>query len=91
MWNQNREATGDGRVVSFYAGCLDDRDGEHGGHFEIPDLEPGDRLRVFGGQLDPTDPSLFSIEFQVNGKPEILHGRLGEGFDVHLTSESKFN
>jgi hypothetical protein len=81
----NREATGEGRVVTFYAqafklaGLFSGQRRFPAGtvtSMELPDLEPGDELRLFGGQPDPADRTAFTVRFEVNDRPGLLQGKL---------------
>jgi hypothetical protein len=42
----------------------------------VPQTDYGNVLRFFGGQVDPGDPSRFSIPYQVDGREGVLRGRL---------------
>jgi hypothetical protein len=48
------------------------------------ELGPWPKLRLFGGQPDPADPSRFTIPYEVGGKPGIIHGRLKDDDTVEL-------
>jgi hypothetical protein len=50
------------------------------------DLELGerDRLKVFSGQVDPSDDSRFTIGFEVNGEGGVIDGQLLDGDLVTL-------
>lgn len=43
------------------------------------DCRPEDRLRLFAGQPDPSDPSHFTIGYDYNGAPGVI--------DVHLQDD----
>jgi hypothetical protein len=47
-------------------------------------LEQRNRLRVFAGQPDATDPSRFTIAYDVDGTPGILRGRLKDDDTIEL-------
>jgi len=42
----------------------------------VPQTDYGNVLRFFGGQVDPADPSRFTIPYQVDGRDGVLQGRL---------------
>lgn len=39
-------------------------------------LDDSSRLRIFFGQPDPADPALFTIAYQFNDVPGVIHGKL---------------
>jgi hypothetical protein len=47
-------------------------------------LEQRSRLRVFAGQGDPADPSRFTIAYDADGTPGVLHGRLKDDDTIEL-------
>jgi hypothetical protein len=44
------------------------------------------RHRFFSGQVDPTDPSKFSIHFTLWGQPDVIDGQLLDGGHVVLSA-----
>jgi hypothetical protein len=44
-------------------------------------------VRVYAGQLDPTDASRFNIDYTINGKTQTLHGWLNDEDRVTLSAE----
>lgn len=83
LQSENREELGQGRVLTFWMTILDTRKSQYINELprkwlEIPGLAPGDRVRVLAGQVEANDPSSFSIEFQINGKKQVLRGRLAD-------------
>lgn len=51
------------------------------GIFDVPRR---DRLRVFAGQPDPADAAHFTIAYDVDGQPGVIHGRLKDDDTVEL-------
>ena len=58
-----------------------------GGVLTFP-LGATDQLRVFAGQLDPADPSHFTIRYQLNGREGFVDGWLDPGRRVRLTDHA---
>jgi hypothetical protein len=92
LQSNNEEELGQGRVLSFWMTIFNTRKNENMNNIpckslEIPGLAPGDRVRVVAGQVDPNDPSAFSIEFQINDKKQVLRGRIAgnpDDLELHL-------
>jgi len=60
-------------LCTDYEFCL-----SYDGHFHtppIPAYTPGS-LRFYAGQLDPADPSRFTIRYAVDGKEGLMRGRM---------------
>lgn len=47
--------------------------------------EPRGLWRIFAGQSDPTDPTHFTIPYDIDGKPGVIDGRLTDGDRLMLT------
>ena len=47
-------------------------------------LNSGDRVRIFGGQPDPTDPSRFTIPYEINDVPGVIEGQLNANDYIDL-------
>ncbi len=55
------------------------RDGDR---IDLAELDPGGRdgpLRLFGGQVDPNDPTHFTIRYQIGSKEGVIDGYEAEG------------
>jgi hypothetical protein len=82
--NDNREERGQGRVFLLVASHDELATMRLGSKLtsinsfqvlEIPGLAPGDRVRVYAGQLDPSDASRFSIRLDLNKTKYVVRGR----------------
>jgi hypothetical protein len=43
------------------------------------------RLRIFAGQIDPSDSSHFTVPYELNGKPGVIEGRLRDDESVTMS------
>jgi hypothetical protein len=50
-------------------------------------LRPENQFRFYAGQLDPADPSRFTIDYEVDGTRGKIHGRLRDDGTVELKPE----
>jgi hypothetical protein len=50
-------------------------------------VEPIDRFRFYAGQLDPADPSHFTIPYNLDSATATIHGRLKDDGSVDLRPE----
>jgi hypothetical protein len=89
----NEEELGHGRVVrvtSFVQEKAGFWPGSRGkqlatGDFDIAQgLNSGDRVRFYGGQLDASDASRFTIRYQINQEEGMLEGKLRSDDTVEL-------
>ena len=47
-------------------------------------LNAGDRVRFFGGQPDPNDPSRFTIRYEINDAEGLIEGKLTASDQIEL-------
>ena len=47
-------------------------------------LEQRDRLRIFARRPDPSDPSRFTVAYDIEGTPGVLKGRLKDDDTIEL-------
>jgi hypothetical protein len=50
-------------------------------------VDPIDRFRFYAGQLDPADPSHFTIKYDLDAATGTIHGRLKDDGTVDLRPE----
>ena len=53
-------------------------------HLSIRKGSPGDRLQLYSGRIDPTNPSRFTITYRVGGRDGVIDGQLDDEDRVRL-------
>jgi hypothetical protein len=92
--NLNEEALGRGRVIELTAGVFIPATYRPGSRMLLisvstldgaEGLSAGDRVRFYGGELDPHDASHFIIRYQLNERAGIIDGQLLDEDKVVMT------